>query len=224
MGLAHRILPTLVVLAPAHAASLDDVLARMDAAAKQFKSYSATAKVTKYTKKLDDTDVSNGAFRLRRIKNGVGGIMDLTAGSDRQVFHFNGPEFEIYLPKAGEKQVYKIGHYTGMVNRMLLVGFSVTRDDLRRDYGIALGSVEKLGAIPATRIVLTPKSREALKNIAAIDLWIPDGAGYAIKQKITHPNGNYELTEYSNLQLNPPRPDSEYELNTPPGTKRVVMN
>jgi hypothetical protein len=104
----RRALFTLLAVLFARGASLDDVLARMDTAAKQFESYSATAKVLEYRKLFpDDKDEQTGSFRLRRIKSGVGGIMDLSAGQDPKVFHFNGPELEIYFPKAGETQVIK---------------------------------------------------------------------------------------------------------------------
>jgi len=219
-----RILLALLAAVSVRGASLDDVLARMDTAAKQFKSYSAAAKVVDYTKLLDDRYEQNGSFRLRRIKNSVSGIMDLSAGRDPKVFHFNGPLLEIYLPKAGETQVWKVGQYTSLLNRMLLVGFSVPRDELKKDYAIALGGAEKLGATSVTRIVLTPKSREALKIIVRIELWIPDGTGYTIRQKIGEPKEDYRLVDYSNLQVNPPLADSAFELNVPPGTEKVIEN
>ena len=224
MRMHRRALFTLLAMLFARGASLDEVLGRMDTAAKQFKSYSATANVTHYSKMFDDRDEQIGPFRLRRIKNGVSGIMDLSAGRDPKVFHFNGPELEIYLPKAGETQIIKEGQYASIVNRMLLIGFSVSRDEMKKDYSLALNGAEKAGSVPATRIILTPKSRDVLKTITAIDLWIPDGQGYAIRQKVTRHNGDYDLTEYSNLQLNGPLPDSAFELIVPPGTKRVIQN
>ena len=90
--------------------------------------------------------------------------------------------------------------------------------------GSRFGGAEKIGAMPVTRIVLTPKSREALKRIVKIELWIPDGTGYAIRQKIDQPKEDYHLVEYSNLQVNPTLPDSAFELIVPAGTKRVIEN
>jgi outer membrane lipoprotein-sorting protein len=207
----------------ARGASLDDVLARMDGAAKQFKSYSAAARVLEYTKIVDGTHEKNGSFRLRRIKNGVGGIMDLTEGPDRTVLHFNGPELEIYLPKAEEIQVYKVGQYTAMVNRMLLLGFSVGRDDLKKDYDASFVGAETADGIPTSHIALTPKSPEALKYVRKIELWI-DAKGNAIRQRVTKPSGDTQLVDYSNLQVNPALPDSEFELNVPPGVTKVKEN
>ena len=223
-AVVRRVALVLATVVSARAVTLEDVLARMDGAAKQFKSYSAAAKVVDYTKLFDDQYEQNGSFRLRRIKNVVSGIMDLSTGRDPKVYHFNGPVFETYLPKAGEVQVVKVGQYTSLVNRTLLVGFSVTRDDLRTDYAIALGGAEKIGVMPVTRIVLTPKSRDVLKRILKIQLWIPDGTGYAIRQKIEEPKEDYHLVEYSNLQVNPSLPDSEFELIVPAGTQRVQEN
>src|SRR5580693_41908 len=171
-----RGLLTLLAVASAQGASLDDVLARMDSAAKQFKSYSATA-----MSRSDPFDCVES--RTASVE-----FMDLSAGQDPKVFHFNGPELAIYFPKAGEIQVIKERQYASIVNRMLLIGFSVSRDEMKKDYSLALNGAEKAGSVPATRIILTPKSRDVLKTITAIDLWIPDGQGYAIRQKVTRHN------------------------------------
>lgn len=219
----------LAACASARAAVIDDVLARMDSAAKSFKSYSAAAKVLDYTKYADDTFDTfeqNGSFRLRRTNNAIFGIMDLTAGRNRTVVHFNGPAIEFYAPKTKEVRVYKTGQYGALLNAMLLLGFSVTRDEMKKNYDVRLGDGETLDSTPATHLVLTPKSAEALKVVKTIELWIPDGKGYAIQQKENAPSKSkdYRLVRFSNLQLNPPLPDSEFELVVPKDVKRVRMN
>jgi outer membrane lipoprotein-sorting protein len=213
-----------VLLAPARADSLEDVLARMDSAAKSFKSYSATITRLDYTKVIDETDESHGSMRLKSGKNGIIGIMDVTSGPDHTILHFNGGTVDRYLPKAGTVEQYNAKKFASTLDQMLLLGFAVTRDAMNQDYDIKLAGPEKIGTVATTHLVLTPKSAEALKYVKTIELWIPDGKGNPIRQKGTEPSGNYKLATFTNLQLNPPLPDSDFELAVPPGVKRVKEN
>jgi outer membrane lipoprotein-sorting protein len=197
----------------------------MDTAAKSFKSYSATVKRLDYTKVLDSTDESGGSMRLKSSKNGIVGIMDFTSGPDHTVIHFNGPTVERYLPKASTIEVFNARKFSSTLDQMLLLGFARTRDEMNQDYDIKLAGAEMVDSTHTTHIVLTPKSAEALKYVKTIELWIPDGKGNPIRQKGTEPSGNYKLATFSDLQVNPPLPDSAFDLAAvPPGVKRVKEN
>jgi outer membrane lipoprotein-sorting protein len=214
---------SLAAAGPARADSLDDVLARMDTAARQFQSYSAMVKRIDYAKVLDSTDESSGAMRLKRSKVGIVGIMDTTAGPDRTVVHFNGPTVERYLPKAATIEVFNAKKFASTMDEMLLLGFAVTRDQLKQDYDIALVGAETIDGVATSHLALTPKSPDALKYVRKVELWV-DSKGNSIRQKGTEPSGNYRLAIFSSLQVNPSLPDSAFELNAPPGTKRVKEN
>jgi outer membrane lipoprotein-sorting protein len=207
----------------AAADSLDDVLARMDSAAKEFQSYSATVKRVDYTKVLDSTDDSSGAMRLKRGKNGIVGIMDTTAGPDHTVVHFNGLTVERYLPKAATVEQYNAKKFASTMDEMLLLGFAVTRADLKQNYDIKLLGADTVDGTQTSHILLTPKSPEALKYVKTIDLWI-NATGNAIRQKGTEPTGNYKLATFSDLKVNPRLPDAAFDLTVPKGTKTVKEN
>ncbi|HEY1755566.1 MAG TPA: hypothetical protein VGG72_09240 [Bryobacteraceae bacterium] len=207
-----RILLALAVAAMARPDSLDEVLSRMDTAAKAFKSYSADVKIKEYEKIIDDTVLSSGSMRLQRTKAGVSGILDFSAGEKPFIVHLDGSKFQKYFPKANEIQQGNMRKVSTTFDQMLLLGFAVTRDDMMRDYDVSLGGPEKVGSIATTRIVLKPKSADTLKTVTTIELWIPDGKGYPIQEKETAPNKDYRLATFSNLQLNPPLPPSAFEL------------
>jgi outer membrane lipoprotein-sorting protein len=207
-----RILLALGIAAAARPDSVDDILARMDNAAKEFKSYSADVKTLDYTKVIKETDTSTGSMRLQRTKNGVSGIVDLTSGPDHHIYHFDGPKAEEFLPSANETHEYNMRKTGGSIDQFLLLGFSTTREDLLRDYDIKPGSAEKVDTVQTTRIVLTPKSAETLKLVKTIELWIPDSKGNPIQERETEPSGNYRLVTFSNLKLNPGLPPSAFEL------------
>jgi outer membrane lipoprotein-sorting protein len=204
----------------ARADSLEDVLARMDATAKAFKSYSANLTWVDYTKILNLKDTTNGAMRLQRDKNGVSGIIDMTAGPDPYVIHLNGSKTEKFYPKANEVQEGNLRKLGAFLDRMVLLGFAVTKAELLRDYDVKLVGPDKVDSDGATRIALSPKSAETLKVVKTIELWILDGKGYPVQIKETSPEGNYRLFTFSKLVLNPTDlPASAFEL--PPAAARA---
>ena len=221
--IAAGFLAAVLLAAAAQAESLDDVLARMDQAAKSFRAYSASVKRVDYAKVLDSYDDSAGVMRLKRAKNGVVGIVDTTEGPDRTVLHFNGPMVERYLPNANTVEQWNIKKYASAMDQMLLLGFAVTREEIKRDYDVKLIGAETVNSVQTSHITLTPKSSETLKYVQTFDLWI-DPQGHAIRQKGTEPNGNYRLATFSDLKVNPSLPDSDFELNTPKGVKVVKEN
>jgi outer membrane lipoprotein-sorting protein len=222
--MSKRILLALAIAAVARPDSLEDVLARMDSAAKEFKSYSANVNRLDYTKVIDEKDTTTGSMRLQRTKNGIAGVMDFTSGPDHFILGLSGNTLKKYLPKANEVQVYNLKKSAATLDQFLLLGFSTTREELLRDYDVKLGGAEKMNSVETTRIVLTPKSEETLKLVKTIELWIPDGKGNPIQQKGTEPSGNYRLATFSNLQVNPPLPPSAFELSVPPGAKQIKEN
>ena len=207
----------------ARAESIDDVLARMDTAAKQFRSYSANVKELRYGAVLESRDDSSGVMRLMRTKNGVVGVMDMTAGQDHTIIHFNGNTVDVYLPKANTVQRFKVKQYAATMDQMLLLGFAVTGDEIKRGYDVKLAGGEVINGVAAAHVVLTPKSAEALKYVKTFELWIGPN-GNALRQKGTQPDGDYRMETYSDLKLNPALPESAFELNLPPGTQVVKEN
>lgn len=207
-----RIVLAVALAGLARADSADDVLARLDNTAKTFKSYSAAIKKVDYIKKIDDRYDSSGVIRLQKTKNGISGIIDFSSDLDPRVFHIDGTKLQKYLPKANETQEGDLRKYAATLDQALLLGFGVTRAEILRDYDVKAGGDEKVDAINTTRIVLTPKSAEFLKVAKTIELWIPYGAGYAVRMKETAPNGDYQLGMFSAVLLNPSLPKSAFEL------------
>lgn len=214
---------TVLCAATAHAETIDDVLARMDASAKQFRSYSAAVKVVRYGSVLESYDDSSGSMRLRRVKDKIVGILDTTEGPDHTILHFDGPIAQRYLPKAKTVEQYNIKQYASVLDGMVMLGFAITANEIKRDYTVKLVGPETISGVQTSHIVLTPKSAEALKYAKTIDLWI-DAMGHAIRQKGTTPENNYRQATFSNLQVNPSLPDSEFELQVPKDVKVVKEN
>ncbi len=213
-----------LTLTCAGADTLDDVLNRIDVAAQQFKSYSATVKRLDHDKVLDTDDMIDGKFFLKRAKNGVVGNLDFTEGPDHYIIHLNGGMVEKYLPKVPIVQVFDLKKFAHTMDETVLLGFAVTRQEMEADYAIKLVGTDPIDGIPSAHLILTPKSAEGQKYIKSVELWIPQGKGTPIRQKGTEPSGDYRIATYSDVKLNASLPDSAFELVVPPGTKRVKAN
>lgn len=209
----------------AGADTLDDILNRIDASAKQFKSYSATVKRLDHDKVLNTDDMIDGKFFLKRTKNGIVGNLDFTEGPDHYIFHLNGGMVEKYLPKVPVIQVFDFKKFAHTMDETILLGFAVTRQEMEADYTIKLAGTDPIDGVPSSHLILTPKSAEVRQMyIKTVELWIPEGKSNPIRQKGTEPSGDYRIATYSDVKLNPPLPDSAFELTVPPGTKRVKAN
>ena len=208
-----------LMVARAHAEPLADILARMDRAAKDFKSMSAKVKEVDYTDVINETREQNGELRLKRGKGGVVYLMKF-GDPDSRVLYFNGRVGEVYYPKANTVQIYDAGKYAATADRLLPMGFGATSADLKKDYAIALGGSETLGSVPTTRIELTPLTKQLKDLVTKIELWIPEGQAHPVQAKFSEPSKDYRMLIYSEVKLNPSVPDSEFELKLPSGVKK----
>jgi outer membrane lipoprotein-sorting protein len=221
--IARAALLATLVLAGLRAEALTDILARMDQSARNFKTFSAKIKRIEYTKVLNDKDETDGARRLKRANGQTIGMVEFY-GKNPQTIRLSGKTAEIYSPNAKQVDVYdasKFGKMGKQVDQLLLLGIGVTSADLRRDFTITAGGTESVGGRPTTRLELIPKDKDLRKQAEKIELWIPEGDSVPLQSKVTRTSGDYDQVLYSDIQMNPTLPDSAFELNVPPGVKRV---
>ena len=200
--------------------SLEEILKRMDTSAKTFQSFSANIKEISYVEVLKESTTENGVMRLKRTKKGLVGIVEF-APPDQRTYHFDGGKAEIYRPKVKIKEVYDLSKYKGTLDRALTIGFGTSGAELRSDYTIKVVGPETIQEIPTTHLQLTPKSAEIQKLITTVDLWIQEGKSYPVQDKILQPSKEYSIFIYSDVKINPPLPNSAFELKVPSDVKEV---
>jgi len=208
---------------PGRAETLDAILARMDASARQFHSFSARITRTDFTAVINESEVMHGTIRMKRGKSGVAGVMVFT-DPDPHTIGVGGRDVKIFHPKANAVEIYDTAKYTSVMDQYLLLGFGTTAAELRKAYDINVSGVETIGAANATRLDLTPKSAEVLKLMHKIDLWIAEGQSSPVQEKITKASKDTILVVYSDVEVNPPLSDSAFELQLPPGVKKLKPN
>jgi len=217
----------LVALGMASAQSQPDVLARMDRTAKDFKSFSAKMKRVDYTAILHESEEVNGLVRLKRTPQGLVGVMEFSEPKKEfseampaEIVHLNGRTVDRYFPKAATVEIWDAGKYASSLEGIVLLGFGTEIAKLRQSYDIKPGAAEMIGQVQTTKVELLPKTKDVKNLTTLIELWIPDGKGYPIQEKINEPSKNYKLFTYFDMQMPAPA-DTNFDLKVPPGTKEI---
>jgi outer membrane lipoprotein-sorting protein len=207
--------------ASACAEPLADVLARMDRSAQSFRSLTGKMHRIQFTAVLSETSAMDGSLRLKRgTKGATTGVVEFQPPDPRTVF-VNGKNIQIYYPKANTVEFYDASKYVSNIDQFLLLGFGTTSAELMKSYDAKSGGVEAIGGKMCTRVELTPKTAQMKQLITKIELWIPEGDSNPLREKVTEPSKNYELVDYSDVQLNPSLPESAFELRLPAGVKKI---
>jgi len=203
-----------------HAESMNEVLARMDQAASEFRSLSANMKRVHFTAVLSESEESDGVVRLKRVKNGTVGVINFQKPEDRTVF-INGKSVQIFYPKAKTVEIYDASKYTSSMDQIILLGFGTSSSELKKSYEFREGGPQKINGMDTFRIELLPKSADLKKLITKIEMWVPDGQSNPARVKFSEPSKNYEVVDYSDIKTNPPLPDSAFTLELPAGVKKI---
>jgi outer membrane lipoprotein-sorting protein len=218
-----RALLILALTAFAKAQTIEAVLNRMDQASKTFESLSADVHHVNYAAVFDETNTEDGNFKMmKRGKNEAVLLAKFTGRDERSIFIQKG-KIEIYHPKANSEDVYDT-HSVKSADSLIMVGFGTSRAELQARFSIAYGAPEKIAGKQTSRLDLTPKSKEEKKIFHMIQLWIPDGEGNPIQEKVLSgtDNKDYNILIFNNLKINPKIPASDFELKLPPGVKQIT--
>ena len=209
----------LALTALVHADSLDAVLNRMDQAAKTFKSLTSDVHHVEYSDLFKETKPEDGTFKELK-KTGVS-LLAKFEGRDQRTIFMRGNKLLIYHPKANSYDEYDTRNFTKSADLLIMVGFGTPKADLLKKYDISLDGTETLGTKKTTRINLKPRSKEEKNFFNVIQLWIPDGEGNPIQEKVLTKEKDYNLLQFNNLKINPQISESEFEWTPPPGTKKI---
>lgn len=205
--------------AGARAATLDQILAKMDQNAPKFKSVTAKVRWVSYIAVIKEENASTGTLRMKRTKRDVSALVEFTAPDPKSVA-VSGSKLEIYYPKMKTVEEYSLGGRE-VAEKYLALGFGASGSELKEDYKIKEAGTEQMSGEKVTRLELIPKSEKVSQQFPKIELWISDSSGYPVQEKFYQSGGDYTLIVYSDVTINPSLPDSAFKLNPPKGVQRV---
>ena len=199
---------------------LERVLARMDAAAKSFKTTEASVVWDQYQKVINETETQKGRIYFRR----EGGEVQMAADfvePDKKYVIYSGGKLQVYQPKIDQVNEYDPGKNREDVESFLVLGFSGGGRDLFKSYDLRYLGSETANGVKAEKLELIPKFARWRNNIARILLWIDPAKGISVQQQFFEPDGNNRLAKYSDIQINQPLPENAFKLKTTKKTKFV---
>jgi outer membrane lipoprotein-sorting protein len=207
-------------LSAAPANSLPDAFARMDAAAKTFRGMTANLQQTVYTALANDTSVSNGDIKLKRLKPGEVRMLVVFTQPDQKSAAFDGIQVKVYYPKTNVEQIYDVSTKKDMVEQVMMLGFGATSDEIKSAYDVTWVGGEPINGQPTSHLKLAPKSKEMQQRFRAVELWISDSLGVPLQQKfITSGSGDFNQFTYSDLKLASSLSDKDLQLKTAKGVQ-----
>ncbi|MCX6628518.1 MAG: outer membrane lipoprotein carrier protein LolA [Candidatus Solibacter sp.] len=204
--------------APPADAALDAVLARLDQASLNFKGLTADIKKVSHTDVVNVDAVDSGTIIVKRFKPRDIRIRVDFVSPRRQNVTVGGGKAQLFNPQSNEAQELDLGKNRGVVDQFMLLGFGSNSADLKNAYSVALGGADSIDGEKTTRIVLVPKDPEVLAQVKKCEIWVSD-KGWTVQQKFYTGGGDYVLSTYTRMNLNPSIADAALKLELPKGVK-----
>ena len=202
--------------------NLQQVLSRMDKAAKDFKSMTAQVTYIQHTDVLNENDTETGTETMKKVQAGeVQGLVDFTS-PDRKTITFEKRRVQEYLPKIKTVQVFDLEKHGAQLDQFLMMGFGTSGTELAKDYDMSVLGMENWQGQPAIHLQLIPRAADVRQYVQKVELWISEqGDPYPLHEKILEPSGDYRLVTHTELKINPQLSPDALKLKLPPGVQTV---
>ena len=210
-----------LLLSTTHAAeSLQAVQARMDKSAAEFAALKAHVKKITFTAIIKDTTTESGEFLIKKLKTGDVRVRMEVEKPDARSIALSRKKYEVFLPKINTVQEYDLSQYGKLIDQFLLLGFGTPVAELQKSYTMRVTGSETIEGTPATKLEMAPKAESVKAHLKLIEVWIPANDGNPVQQKFTQPSGDYFITTYTDVKVNPLLKDADVQLTLPKNVKR----
>ncbi len=196
-------------------AALEKILKTMDATAATFKSAQADFEWDTYTAVVNDHDFKVGTIYYRKQGNSVEMSAEVRPSKNdlvQQYILFKNNKVEIYTPKTKQVQSFDATSNKADVQSFLVLGFGGGGHEMLKSFDVHYAGTEHVQGIDAAKLELTPKSASARNMFNKIVLWINSALGVSVQQQLFAPDGDYKLSKYSNIKINPKLSDDLFKL------------
>ena len=205
-------------------ASLDAVLTQMDSAAAQFRGAEADFKAEMYQKVVNETDTQTGKIYFRRSGRGELQMASQFQPPDDKYVTYTDGKIRIYQPKIDQVNEYDSGKNRSEIESFMLLGFGGRGHDLQQQFDVQLVGNEDIDRVKTAKLELIPKAERVRNMFSKIDVWVDPSRSISLKQQFFEPSGDYRITHYTNVKVNPKINDDVFKLHTTGRTKTVKGN
>jgi outer membrane lipoprotein-sorting protein len=210
---------SLCVHAQQGAYTLDQVLAKMDAVAKEFHNVQADIERTHVTVFVNDKDVSSGKFYYVKQGTQPRVKLELTQPAPQQLLIDKG-KLQIYQPKLKQVQEAPLGEHQDKVEMFMALGFGQTSQDLKKNFAVSLGAEQMIDGKKTIVLDLKPNNSSLFTSV---QLWLDQQKWVSVQIKTIEGSGDYMIAKFSNVRVNEKIPESIFTLKLAPGVKIVKM-
>ncbi|MGO8757624.1 MAG: LolA family protein [Terracidiphilus sp.] len=192
----------------ARAGDLASVLEKLDAAAKDFHTTSATVEFkTIQTDPVPDTDIQQGTAYYQRS-----GTTFQMAGHITD--HNNRPSDKTYILSRGVLRISETGKeadaktitQASKYEGYLMLGFGASGRQLAEKWDIQYLGAEKIDGIVTDKLELVAKDPAVRKNIAKVTVWMDTARAVSLKVIFDEGEGQSWVCHYTNIKVNQPLP------------------
>jgi outer membrane lipoprotein-sorting protein len=202
------------------AATLDNVLQKMDAAAANFQTTQADFVWGQYQRVVDETDTQKGTVYYRRSGKEIEMMADIKEPEQKFLLYKDG-KLQVYQPKIEQVIQYTAGANHNEIESYLVLGFGGSGQDLKNAFDVTYQGEETIDNIATAKLHLTPKSEKVRNYFTEAFLWIDLNRGISLQQKFMQSQGDYRLAKYSAVKVNAKISNDVFRLKTTGKTKIV---
>ena len=197
--------------------SLNNILAQLDAEARDFHSLEADVERTKVTVVVNDRSTELGTIAVRGDKM----LLEMKTPDPRTILR-TGDTLYVYTPGLKRVEEYNLGKNKSAVDQFLLLGFGTAGAELRKGYLITVLPETTVGDHKTVELELTPKSDAVRAQISKIEIWLDESTWLPVEQQFFETgSGDYSIVKYSKIVRNAPVPESDFKPHWPKGTEKI---
>jgi outer membrane lipoprotein-sorting protein len=196
------------------AQDLNSVLARLDAAAKNFHTTTASFEFdTVQTYPIPDTDTQTGTVYYQRS----GATFQMAAHITKDNDH---PVAKAYIFSSGVLRESDTGNakdattvtQAGKYESYLMLGFGASGHDLADKWTIKYLGSELIDGVKTDKLELVAKDDTIRKNIPKVTIWLDTAHAVSLKQVFDEKDGTSRTCHYTNIKVNQPLPPGAFNF------------
>jgi len=198
----------------ARADDLQQVLARLNAAAKDFHTTSASVEFdTVQTDPIPDTDIMTGNAYYERKGNTFEMAAHLNEDNKRpiaKIYIFSGGVLrESDTGKASDARTF---NQASKYESYLMLGFGASGKDLEEKWDIKYLGAETIDGVATDKLELVAKDPTVRKNIPKVTIWLDTNRAVSLKQVFDEGEGQSRICHYTNIKVNQPLPADAFRF------------
>ena len=211
--------PFLLFAQSAQKWTLESVLDRMDAGARDFRTLTASVEHIKYTDVVKDISSESGQMWLQKKDEKM--RIEFAKPDPRTILR-SGNSLAIYNPKINRVEEYDLGKDRALVDQYVRLGFGTRSEDLKKSFTVAFSGEHELDGKRALLLELTPKTEQVRAQISKIEMWVDESAWLPLQQKFFEAgSADYFIFRYSDIKKNLKIEESRFKADWPKNATKI---